>query len=237
MPSVIYNRRLFLGCFVLVEILGLLAVGLTSHWISAYRNGFPTTDLGIDFNWHPILMTVSLIYLYGHGALIYRLIPPRGDDHKQKLKIAHAVVMIVAFCVMVVGLKAAFDSHNYPDPPKPNMYTLHSWIGLTSAILFGIQFSLGFAAFLFPKFSPAVRAFLLPFHQYFGSAIFIMAVAAACLGHLEKQLWANKAGYPAKNPEGWLVNWTAMVLIFFAMGVTFLLSKFSTDRQLGVAPQ
>jgi len=195
-----------------------------------YKNGFPTEDLGIDFNWHPILMTFSLVFLYGNGALVYRVLPPQDESHKLKLKILHAIIMISAFFVMVVGLKAAFDSHNYPDPPKPNMYTLHSWIGLTAAILFSCQLTLGFSAFLFPKFSPKFRAILLPVHQYFGSAILVMAVAAACLGHLEKALWSNKA-YSQKNAEAWIVNWTGMVLIFFAMGVTFLLSKFSTERK------
>ena len=88
--------------------------------------------------------------------------------------------------------QAAFDSHNKANPPKPNMYTLHrsedqlyltlfkiqdkknfsksndsflSWIGLLAALLFGCQWALGFAAFLFPKFSPEIRALILPFHQ------------------------------------------------------------------------
>ena len=82
--------------------------------------------MGIPFNWHPILMTLSLIFLYGNGefrydctlpsnnqpcpgALIYRVIPPRNDAHKLKLKLAHAGIMIVAFAPIVallLGLSA-----------------------------------------------------------------------------------------------------------------------------------
>merc|ERR1712198_689162 len=60
--------------------------------------------------------------------------------------------------------------------------------GLLAALLFGVQWALGFSAFLFPKFSPEIRSFLLPFHQYFGSSIICLAVAAALLGHLKGYL-------------------------------------------------
>jgi len=226
----IHNRRLFLGSFLLVEVVGLLAVIMTIHWVQSYKGGvvWGTTDLGIAFNWHPILMTVGLIFLYGNGALIYRVIPPRNESHKLGLKIGHAVIMMVAFVIMVIGLQAAFDSHNYAKPPKPNMYTLHSWIGLIAALLFGIQWALGFSAFLFPKFSPEIRSILLPFHQYFGSSILCLAVAAALMGHLEKAIWSNKA-YGEKGAEAMIVNFTGVFLVLFVMGVTFLLSKFSTE--------
>merc|ERR1712086_180918 len=155
-------------------------------------------------------MTLGLIFLYGNGALVYRVMPARSDGHELKLKICHALVMMIVFVLMVIGLKAAFDSHNYSTPPKPNMYTLHSWVGLMAALLFGIQWALGFAAFLFPKFSPEIRALLLPFHQYFGSSILALAVAAACMGHLEKMIWSNMAGYVAKDTEAQIVNTTGL---------------------------
>merc|ERR1712098_834349 len=158
-------------------------------------------------------------------------IPPKNESHKLGLKIGHAVIMMVAFVIMVIGLQAAFDSHNLASPPKPNMYTLHSWIGLIAALLFGIQWALGFSAFLFPKFSPQVRAILLPFHQYFGSAILGLAIAAALMGHLEKALWSiTTPVYASKNSESVLVNCIGLLLVIYGLGVTFLLSKFKTEQ-------
>merc|ERR1711879_931651 len=225
----IHNRRLFFLCLLVVEAFGISAVSLTVHWAINIKGGVGYVEnMGIPFNWHPILMTLSLIFLYGNGALIYRVIPPRNDAHKLKLKIAHAGIMIVAFALMVIGLQAAFDSHNKANPPKPNMYTLHSWIGLLAALLFGCQWALGFAAFLFPKFSPEIRALILPFHQYFGSAILALAGAAALMGHLEKAIWSNK-GYGQKNGEGVLVNIIGILIILYISGVTLLLSRFSKE--------
>merc|ERR1712062_365856 len=231
----IHNRRLFFICLAVIEAFGISAVILTVHWAINIKGGVTYVEnMGIPFNWHPILMTISLILLYGNGALIYRIIPPKNEGHKLKLKIAHAIIMIVAFALMVIGLQAAFDSHNKADPPKPNMYTLHSWVGLLAALLFGCQWVLGFAAFLFPKFSPEIRALILPFHQYFGSSILALSVAAACMGHLEKAIWSNP-DYKEKNTEAQIVNTTGLFLILFSMGVTFLLSKFTKNHKPGVA--
>jgi len=233
----VHNRKLFFGSFAAVQLFGISAVIMTIAWIAQFKGGVVwgiTENMGIVFNWHPILMTLGLIFLYGNGALVYRVMPARNDSHKLKLKICHALVMMIVFVLMVIGLKAAFDSHNYSTPPKPNMYTLHSWVGLMAALLFGIQWALGFAAFLFPKFSPEIRAVLLPFHQYFGSSILCLAIAAALLGHLEKALWSiTTPVYASKNAESLLVNWTGMMLILYGVGVTFLLSKFNKDIPAG----
>merc|ERR1711941_79063 len=226
----VYNRPLFQTASLSVSLIGLTLVITTIAWVGQFKGGvsFSQTEKGIDFNWHPILMTISLIFLYGNGALIYRVIPPRNESHKLKLKLGHAGTMLLAFILMVIGLQAAFDSHNYASPPKPNMYTLHSWVGLLAALLFGCQWALGFAAFLFPKFSADLRALVLHFHQYFGSAILALAGAAALMGHLEKAIWSNK-GYGQKNGEGVLVNIIGILIILYISGVTLLLSRFSKE--------
>ena len=90
--------------------------------MSCFQGGLTyVPNKGIPFNWHPILMTLSLIFLYGNGelptsfgklltlpslgALIYRIVPPRSEAHKMRLKMAHAGAMMVTFILMVVGLQ------------------------------------------------------------------------------------------------------------------------------------
>ena len=48
-------------------------------------------------------------YIYILGALIYRVIPPRNESHKLKLKLGHAGTMLLAFILMVIGLQVASE--------------------------------------------------------------------------------------------------------------------------------
>ncbi len=47
----------------------MLAVILTGVWMGHYRGGFGWSAEEADkqFNWHPILMVMGMIYLYGNG--------------------------------------------------------------------------------------------------------------------------------------------------------------------------
>jgi len=227
----IHNRGVFLGTFIAAQVPGLIAVVMMIVWTSDYRGGFSwgAADPGHAFNWHPLLMTIGMIYLYGNGALIYRVLPPVDQNMKFKLKVLHATTMGVVFVLMVVALKAAFDSHDLKDPPIPNLYTLHSWVGLSAAILFGMQWLSGLLVFLFPVAGAKLRANLLPFHQYYGSAIFALVIAAALMGLLEKAIWAI-GDYNTKTGEGLVVNFMGLMIICFAVMVTFMLSKFDKNK-------
>ena len=83
-------------------------------------------------------------YVHCSALLVYRVL---RSVRKIYLKIAHAVLQAAALIISSVGLKAVFDSHNLAEPPTTNMYTLHSWIGMATVILFGIQVSIKSAPF------------------------------------------------------------------------------------------
>ena len=73
------------------------------------------------------------------------------NERKRKLKLLHAGIMIAVFFLTVIALKAVFDSHNLKPCAKPseegdfcpipNLYSLHSWMGLITVILFLFQVS------------------------------------------------------------------------------------------------
>ena len=53
------------------------------------------------------------------------------------VKLIHMCVQVLVMMLAVIGLVTVFDFHNANH--IPNMYTLHSWVGLSTVILFFLQ--------------------------------------------------------------------------------------------------
>ncbi|KAF4519189.1 hypothetical protein B566_EDAN008252 [Ephemera danica] len=213
--------------FGLSEGIGAVVVILMAIWLGNYRGGFAWhSNVQLEFNWHPLLMTLSMVFLYGNGIMMFRSLRYR---RKRQLKLLHAACHILTFVLVVIGLQAVFDSHNLADPPIPNLYTLHSWVGLTSVILFCCQFFAGLTAFLWPGTKLSLRGAYMPIHRFFGMAGFIFAVAAALMGLLEKAHWVIK-DYQTLSSEGLLVNFIGILLMTFASLVMYVVTTDSYKR-------
>ena len=71
-----------------------------------------------------------------------------------------------------------------------SFHSLHSWMGITTVILFLMQWVCGLVTFLFPGLASHLRASYMPAHVFFGLLIFVFACATALLGITEKAIFS-----------------------------------------------
>ena len=89
-----------------------------------------------DLNWVNPVDTCVSVGAPPAGAVVYR-IPLTWGQNKLPWKILHAALMLIALLLSIVGLCAVFDFHNAQH--IANIYSIHSWIGITAAALFALQ--------------------------------------------------------------------------------------------------
>lgn len=215
--------------FTAAQLLGILCIALVATWTGSYLGGFAwQSDPKRQFNYHPLFMIIGMIFFYGDAIMVYRVL---RNERKKILKLVHAGLQALAFIFTVVALKAVFDSHNLNNPPIPNLYSLHSWLGLSTVILFSLQFVCGFVAFLFPGLVQIWRTRYLPLHVFFGLAIFVMAIATSLMGITEKLLWKLNKTYPSLPAEGVIANLLGASLAVLGVLVVYLVASPQFRRQ------
>lgn len=215
-----HKRKEFQILFAIITLLGILNLILVLIWTIQYLGGFAWQDDPLhEFNYHPVCAVLGLVILNGNGLLMYRIL-----YHKTKstLKFLHALTMFIAFVLAVISLKCAFDSHDFRSPPLPNLYSLHSWIGLGTVILFSFQFFCGFITFLYPGAKTMHRNIYLQYHQFFGVIIFILAVLSCHSGIMEKVKASLGKEYLDLPPAGFIANFFGVSITVFAILVLYL---------------
>ncbi|KAL5971501.1 hypothetical protein TSMEX_000732 [Taenia solium] len=152
-----------------------------------------------------------------NAMLIYRVF---HKCPKLPLKAVHGVLMILGLLFSVVGLKAAFDSHNVRG--IPDMYSLHAWIGLVTVILFALQWVVGLIVFLVPYIPPRIRSKILPLHTAVGLFLLCCALVAAITGITEKNFGPTYKDLPA---PAMLSNFMGLCLVVFCGMVFYLVHR------------
>ncbi|KAJ6672072.1 CYTOCHROME B561-RELATED [Salix viminalis] len=164
-------------------------------------------------------MLIGLIIIGGEAIMSYKSLPLKKEVKKTVHLVLHAVAVILGS----VGIAAAFKNHN--ESNIPNLYSLHSWLGISIISLYGIQWIYGFTVFFSRGRSTAIRSKSLPWHVLFGILLYILAVGNAALGFLEKLTFLQSSGIARRGPEALLVNFTAVITILY--GVFVILSVLS----------
>lgn len=222
---------LFYLCFLSCLVLGVACLVCVALWNARWRGGFAWDGSAFQFNWHPVLMTAGLVVLYGYGAVLYR-VPLTWGHNKLPWKLLHAAVMLSAFILSVVGLCAVFDFHNAQN--IPNLYSLHSWIGISAVVLFALQWFGGVAGFLLPWTPVSFRKLLKPTHVWLGGVILTLSIAACISGINEKLFFVLKGStntsYGHLPPEALLANSLGVLIVAFGLVVLKILSNPKWQR-------
>ncbi|XP_071498214.1 transmembrane ascorbate-dependent reductase CYB561-like isoform X2 [Diadema antillarum] len=129
------------------QVLAILILILAGYWTGHTLGGFAWDGSSQEFNLHPLLMTLGLIFLYGDAILMFRIL---RRENKTAVKVIHLLMQALALVCACIALKAVFAFHNKNS--IPNLYSLHSWVGLTAFILFACQWHQWWYSLLHPAF-------------------------------------------------------------------------------------
>nr|XP_055071950.1 plasma membrane ascorbate-dependent reductase CYBRD1 [Misgurnus anguillicaudatus] len=227
-PFAMMENKHFLIFFSLALAVGFLSIAFVLIWVLHFREGLGWDGGLAEFNWHPLLMVIGFIFLQGIAIVVYRL-PWTWKCSKQMMKLIHAGLHVLAFILAVISVVAVFDFHNAKD--IPNMYSLHSWLGLAAVIFYPVQIVMGIAVYLIPVSPAYVRAALMPVHIYSGLFIFTTVIATALMGITEKLIFALKSpGYKDSPPEAVLVNVLGLLIAAFGGLVLWIATRPSWKR-------
>ncbi|XP_026203249.1 cytochrome b561 isoform X1 [Anabas testudineus] len=213
-------RSLFAWLVGASQILGLASVVLTGVWMGHYRGGFAWDGSAREFNLHPLCMVLGLVFLQGDAILVYRVF---RNEPKRNVKLLHGIIHLLALIMSIIGFVAVFDFHRAAK--IPDMYSLHSWCGMATLVLFCLQWVMGLLFFLFPVASSWLRASYLPIHVFCGLVLLVMAIGSCLLGITEKLLFSITSTYSLFAPEGVLANVLGLLLVSFGVLLTYLITR------------
>jgi len=218
----------FLGLLVSALLVGFLSVVFPIIWVLHYREGLGWDGTTLEFNWHPVLMVTGFVFIQGIAIIVYRL-PWTWKCSKLLMKSIHAGLHTVAAILVIIALVSVFDFHNALS--IPNMYSLHSWVGLTVVILYILQLLLGVFIFLLPWAPLSLRALVMPVHVYSGLLIFGTVIAAVLTGVTEKLFFALKSsGYSTFPPEGVFTNTLGLLIVVYGALIFWIVTRPQWQR-------
>ncbi|KAL3510338.1 hypothetical protein ACH5RR_029739 [Cinchona calisaya] len=160
---------------------------------------------------HPLFMIIGFVLISGQG----KKLTLSWQATRKTQKFVHMTLNFIALLAGVVGLYAVFQFHH--DIGIPDMYSLHSWLGITTVGLFAVQWLFAFLTFWYPAGSITTRANFAPWHVLLGMVIFSMAILSAVTGLVEKFIFTGLK----REQEALIVNFTGLLIFLFGVSVGF----------------
>ncbi|KAH9137102.1 hypothetical protein LEN26_005924 [Aphanomyces euteiches] len=136
------------------------------------------------FNWHPTLMVFGFIFCSSQAILVFVSKP---FEHYSN-KLVHVACHSLSILSVAVSTIAIFRYHN--EHGFSNLHSVHSWVGLTTLIVFALQYVFGFVVYFKPGAAILFRKASMPYHIGFGLGILAL-IAMTCVSGILEQLSFN----------------------------------------------
>jgi|EP00161_Ancyromonas_sigmoides_P005522 cytochrome b-561 len=219
---------------LLIHILVLAVLITVSVFVFHLQQGLGSAGVKL-FNWHPLLLVIAFPVLMSESVVAFRSGAPGADRPRRKS--LHWMALTVALALAWGGVACVFKFH--ADNGIPDLYSVHSWLGLLTMIVFTLQWAVGVWAFLSGAADEPTRKSIMPRHQYFGAFTYAMGMASVALGCARKQDIINDgkalAGFKY-GADAMTLGWLAGFVVLLAMSV-FAVHKFGRKVKAGMAPE
>lgn len=135
------------------------------------------------FNWHPVLMITGMILCLISSLLMYRI----NELPKYMTKAMHATIHTAAIICVLTGLSAVvtgnnYTNHSYDYQYVPNLYSLHSLLGMSAMVLYFSNYLLAGFHFLAPGVKLEWKVAFKPNHVFVGVFTLFAATFAVLSG-------------------------------------------------------
>ncbi|EYU45963.1 hypothetical protein ABFS82_04G086200 [Erythranthe guttata] len=206
---------------VLAHVSAAAIVTLVLVWLLHFREGlaFKSDNKAKIFNLHPLLMVLGFVLISGEGIIAYKTIPAIRETQK----LFHLLLHLTALVSGIIGIYAVFRFHYLKG--IPDMYSLHSWLGMSTICLFAIQWVFSLFTFWYPRAQASTRARLAPWHTVLGTVIFVMAILSAETGLVEKFFFLGLR----RSQEALIINFVGLLIFLFGVfvGLSVVLPRSS----------
>lgn len=168
------------------HVLALMAMTVVIWWINLLGGlSWEAGKAKLVFNWHPLLMITAFSFMTV-ATFSYRW---KSIKNRRLAKALHGSAWFVAAACMLVALTAVFQSHNDQQSGFiANMYSLHSWIGAVTILMYVSQFLAGLLTFGFNlNMTQSFKANMLTVHYYVGPLVYLSTAMTILLGIQEKE--------------------------------------------------
>jgi hypothetical protein len=237
------NARLAL----LVRAASITFLVLVLVWVKNVEGGLGWVDASL-FGWHAFLFTLAVPVLMSEAVLafsapIFDMVPLfRSRNRELAAVVLHASLNVLSLICVPLGLSAiVYYKKLSPQPiayPFFTLYSSHSWMGVTTLVIWGSQFGLGIYK-RFVTLGSKRRQFVSSLHSFLGKVTYVAGLAT-CASGLEDMQSSDLSGdgYGAHSTFSLMAAAGSIVLIFLGMAVFAILEvKRSAELVMTTLPQ